>query len=124
MRREKKYRDQEYKLIVSGIYNAGYDDFFVNPDIEQDFYTAIKDEQVYSISYDVQDFEDIVSVSQKLSETEIDSKNAASEVGDLQNTFKSLSRLFLTVSILILAIGLFIVCYTCSLSKCFCLQYI
>ncbi|KOS68192.1 ABC transporter [Lysinibacillus contaminans] len=103
-----KYGDQSYKLIVSGIYNAGYDDFFVSSDVEQGFYTDIKDEQVYSISYDVKNFEDIVSVSQMLSEKEIDSKNAASEVGALQSTFKSLSRLFLTVSSMILAIGLFI----------------
>lgn len=103
-----KYRDQEYKLTVSGIYNAGYDDFFVSSDVEQRFYTDIKDEQVYSISYDVKDFEDIVAVSEMLSQKEIDRKNASSEVGALQSTFKSLSRLFLTVSILILAIGLFI----------------
>ncbi|MEO4053775.1 ABC transporter ATP-binding protein/permease [Solibacillus sp. CAU 1738] len=103
-----KYKDQEHKLTISGIYNAGYDDFFVSSDIEQGFYTDIKDEQVYSISYDVKDFEDIVAVSEMLSVKKIDSKNAASEVGALQNTFKSLSRLFLTVSILILAIGLFI----------------
>ncbi|MFJ5766408.1 ATP-binding cassette domain-containing protein [Lysinibacillus sp. NPDC093210] len=103
-----KYKDQEYKLTVSGIYNAGYDDFFVSADIEQEFYTGIKDEQVYSISYDVKDFEDIFAVSELFREKEIDSKNAAVEVGALQNTFKSLSRLFLTVSILILAIGLFI----------------
>jgi len=103
-----KYKDQAYKLTVSGIYNAGYDDFFVSFDLEQEFYTYIKDEQVYSLSYDVKDYEDIVSVSEMLSEKEIDSKNAASEVGALQSTFKSLSRLFLIVSILILAIGLFI----------------
>jgi len=103
-----KYKDQAYKLTVSGIYNAGYDDFFVSFDVEQEFYTDIKNEQVYSLSYDVKDYEDIVSVSEMLSEKEIDSKNAASEVGALQSTFKSLSRLFLIVSNLILAIGLFI----------------
>ncbi|MEK4425744.1 ABC transporter permease [Solibacillus sp. FSL K6-1523] len=67
-----------------------------------------KDEPVYSISYDVKDFNDIMPVSEMLQENKIDSKNAASEVGALQSTFKSLSRLFLTISILILAIGLFI----------------
>ncbi|MGE7021616.1 ATP-binding cassette domain-containing protein [Solibacillus cecembensis] len=101
------FNNQAYKLTVSGIYNAGYDDFFVSSDIEQGFYTD-KDEPVYSISYDVKDFENIVSVSQMLQENKIDSKNAANEVGALQSTFKSLSRLFLTISILILAIGLFI----------------
>ncbi|KAA0944226.1 ATP-binding cassette domain-containing protein [Sporosarcina sp. ANT_H38] len=103
-----KYGHKEYKLTVSGIYNAGYDDFFVSSDVEQAFYTAGKVEQGYSISYDVKDFEDIVAVSQMLSGKEIDSKNASIEVGALQSTFKSLSRLFLTVSILILAIALFI----------------
>lgn len=98
------YNNQVYKLALSGIYNAGYDDFFVSSDIEQRLYTD-KDEQVYSISYDVKDFNDIVPVSQMLQENKIDSKNASSEVGALQNTFKSLSRLFLTISILILAIG-------------------
>lgn len=103
-----KYEDKEYKLTVSGIYNAGYDDFFVSSDVEQAFYTDSKDEQGYSVSYDVKVFEDIVSVNQMLSEKEIDSKNASIEVETLQRTFKSLSRLFLTVSILILAIALFI----------------
>ncbi|WP_313894646.1 FtsX-like permease family protein [Psychrobacillus sp.] len=103
-----EYGLKEYRLTVSGIFNAGYDDFFVSSDVEQKFYADIKNEQVYSISYDVKDFEEIVSVSQMFSEKEIDSKNASIEVGALQNTFKSLSRLFLIVSILILAIALFI----------------
>ena len=71
----------------------------------------MKDEKYYSISYDVKDFEDIVSVSQMLDDKKIDSKNAAKEVGALQSTFDNLSRLFLIVSILILAIGLFISAY-------------
>ena len=33
-----KYDDKEYTLTISGIYNAGYDDFFVSSDIEQGFY--------------------------------------------------------------------------------------
>ncbi|MFJ7734961.1 ATP-binding cassette domain-containing protein [Lysinibacillus sp. NPDC097287] len=102
------FGDTEYTLTISGIFNVGYDDFFVSSDIEQEFYQNVKNEKNYSISYDVKNFEDIVPVSQMLADKKIDSKTAAKEVEVLQNTFNNLSRLFLIVSILILAIGLFI----------------
>ncbi|WP_312470685.1 ABC transporter ATP-binding protein/permease [Neobacillus sp.] len=102
------YGEKEYKLTISGIFNADYDDFFVSSDIERELYKNVRNEKSYSISYDVKDFEDIVSVSQMLKDKKIDSKNVSKEVAALQSTFKSLYRLFLTVSILILAIGLFI----------------
>ncbi|MGE7978267.1 ATP-binding cassette domain-containing protein [Psychrobacillus sp. NPDC093200] len=102
------YGDKEYTLMISGIFNADYDDFFVSSDIEQEFYQSVKNEKNYSISYDVKNFEDIVPVSQMLADKKIDSKTAAKEVEVLQNTFKNISHLFLIVSILILAIGLFI----------------
>lgn len=103
-----KYGENEYELTISGIYNAGYDDFFVSADVEQEFYQKLENEEIYSISYDVKDFEEIVSVSQMLADEKIDSKNFAKEVGALQSTFDNLSRLFLIVSILVLAIALFI----------------
>lgn len=95
-------------MKISGIFNAGYDDFIVSSDVEQKFYKNNKDKKCYSISYDVTSFDDIVSVSEMLKAKDIDSKNVSSEIAALQNTFNSLSRLFLVVSILILAIGLFI----------------
>lgn len=103
-----KYGDKEYSLTISGVFNAGYDEFFVSSDVEQEFYQHAGQEENYSISYDVKNFEDIVLVSQILVDEKIDSKNAAKEVGALQSTFDNLSRLFLIVSILILAIALFI----------------
>ncbi|QJD86005.1 ABC transporter ATP-binding protein/permease [Cohnella herbarum] len=101
-----EYGEKEYMLTISGIYNAGYDDFFVSSDIEKEIYINADKEKSYSISYDVTDFEDIVAVSQMLADHNIDSKTSAKEVGALQSTFKGLNRLFLIVSILILAIGL------------------
>ncbi|MFC5406522.1 ATP-binding cassette domain-containing protein [Cohnella soli] len=102
------YGHKDYKLTISGIYNAGYDDFFVSSDIEQDFYKAVDGDKTYSISYDVKNFEDIVPVSRMLADHQIDSKTSAKEVKALQSTFNNLSRLFLILSILILAVGLFI----------------
>lgn len=100
--------EQKYSLTVSGIYNAGYDDFFVSSDVEQKFYESLPEQNNYSISYDVKEFSDIVAVSNSLKLRGLNSVNAADEVYALQSTFDSLSKLFLIISILILGIGLFI----------------
>ena len=101
------YNGQTYSVTISGIFNASYDDFFISSDIEQKIYENIS-AKAYSVSYDVTEFEDIVSVSDSLKEQKIVSQNASAEVGAFQNTFKNLNRLFFTVSVLIFAIGLFI----------------
>ena len=100
--------NQVYNLTVSGIYNAGYDDFFVSSDIEQQFYKDVTDKKNYSINYDVKDFNDIVAVSNDMELHGLTAKTAVSEVYALQNTFNSLHKLFLVISILILGIGVFI----------------
>ena len=105
------YEDVEQRLKISGIYNAGYDDFFVSSDIEQKLYTKIDEIdniENNSISYDVKNFEDVVSIDEMLKMKNISSQNASDEVKSLLDTFNSLNKLFLIVSVLILAIGLFI----------------
>ncbi|PWM46332.1 MAG: macrolide ABC transporter ATP-binding protein/permease, partial [Clostridiales bacterium] len=85
-----------------------YDDFFVSSDIERDFYKTVLSVKPYSVSYDVKEFENIVSVSKMLEDNNIKAESAAKEVSSLQNTFENLNKLFLIVSLLILTIGLFI----------------
>lgn len=97
-----------YELTVSGIYNAGYDDFFVSSDVEQQLYQNSADEKNYSISYDVKAFSDIAAVSNGLELRGITPETAVKEVLALQEAFSSLKKLFLVISILILGIGLFI----------------
>lgn len=103
-----KYGESEYNLTVSGIFNAGYDDFFVSSDIEQNFYKDIKNAEPYSVSYDVKNFEDIVPVTELLKGKNLNPQTAASEVGAMQNTFSNIRILFFIVSALILSIGVFI----------------
>ena len=103
---EVNYNGQTYTLTVSGIFNAVYDDCFISSDIEQKMTEGL--DNAYSVSYDVIRFEDIVSVSDNLKEQNISSQNASAEVGSFLNTFGNLNRLFMTVSVLIFAIGLFI----------------
>lgn len=103
-----KYMNKDYILKVSGIYNAGYDDFIISSDIELKIYQILDKEDNYSISYDVKGFENIVGVSNNLKLNGIETIDASEEVYALQNTFNSLKKLFLIISVLILAIGIFI----------------
>lgn len=103
-----KMDEKEFAVVVSGIYNAGYDDFLVSSDIEQKLYENLPKQDNYSISYDVGEFSDIVAVSNSLKLRGLKSVNASDEVYTLQTTFTTLSRLFFVISVLILGIGLFI----------------
>lgn len=96
-----------YTLQVSGIFNVDYDDFFISADIEQELYQQM-DGACYSVTYDVDRFEDIVSFHDQLQQQGFDGKSAAKEVEALQTTFQDINRLFLSVSILLLGIGLLI----------------
>lgn len=101
------FEEKTYTLTVSGIYNAGYDDFFVSSDVEQELYKNSSGEN-YSISYDVKEFEDILKVDNILKLRGVEPQNASKEVSALQDTFDGLNKLFSIVSILILATSLFI----------------
>ena len=101
----------EYKkdLVISGIYNAGYDSIFISSDIEKDIYNKVKhNKDIFSISYDVKTFEDVIHINNMLIEKNINSINASKEVNNLISTFNNINRLFLIVSILIFMGGLFI----------------
>lgn len=104
---EVSFNGQTFTLTISGIFNAVYDDCFVSSDIEQQMMNGISD-KAYAVNYDVSHFEDIVSVSDSLKEQNVNSQNASKEVATFLNTFENLNRLFLTVSVLILLIGIFI----------------
>ena len=103
-----KINNSEVELIISGIYNAGYDDFFVSSDVEQDLYSGKKEEDAFSLSYNVKEFKDIIEVENKLQLSGIKPQTAVKQVQALQSTFDSINRLFKTLSIIILAIGIFI----------------
>jgi len=102
------YMNNVYELKVSGIYNAGYDDFMVSSDLEQKLYKTLAKDENYSISYDVKEFEHIVAVSNTLKLHGIEPIDASEEVFALQNTFSTLKQLFLMISVLVIVIGLFI----------------
>ncbi|MCG3604475.1 FtsX-like permease family protein, partial [Clostridioides difficile] len=104
-----EYQSKKYVLKVSGIYNAGYDDFFVSSDIEKEFYKGLDDETYYSVNYDVKDFENIVAVSDELAKEKIQSENASEQVKTMQNTFNKIQTLFMVISGMILFVAMFVV---------------
>lgn len=104
-----KYNGESYCLTISGIYNAGYDDFFVSSDIEQKLYKQVENENYYAISFDVKEFKNIVPISEKLLEKDIKASTAKDEVKTIQTTFEKITRLFVVISVIILAICIFIV---------------
>ncbi len=104
-----EYDSHKYFLTVSGIYNAGYDDFFVSSDIEKNFYQGLENATYYSINYDVKNFEDIVTISDELSKEKIQSENASEQVKTMQNTFSKIQTLFFVISCMILFVAMFII---------------
>lgn len=104
-----EYQSKKYVLKVSGIYNAGYDDFFVSSDIEKEFYKGLDDETYYSVNYDVKDFENIVAVNDELAKEKIQSENASEQVKTMQNTFGKIQTLFMVISGMILFVAMFVV---------------
>lgn len=102
------YGQEEYRLIISGIFNAGYDDFFVSADIEQTLYEKADRTTPYALNYDVKAFEDVVSVTQLVKEQGVQPQTAANEVETMQNTFYNIQNMFWIVSVLVLVIAVFI----------------
>lgn len=103
-----KIDGKEVQLSISGIYNAGYDDFLISSDVEQGFYKNKSTEDAFSFSFDMKGFEEVIEVNNRLMSQDVTAQTAVKQVETLQNTFERLNRLFLALSILILIIGIFI----------------
>lgn len=104
---ELSYAGHTYSLTVSGIFNASYDDFYTSSDVEQKMYTGLSG-KVYAVSYDVIRFEDIASVSDSIKEQGFTPQDASVQASAFLSTFQNLRRLFVTISLLILGIGILI----------------
>ncbi|MGL4762273.1 MAG: ATP-binding cassette domain-containing protein [Sarcina sp.] len=102
-----KVGSYEKELIISGIYNASYDSVFVSSNIEKEIYNTLgKNKDLFSISYDVKNFEDVVAINNLLNENGIKSINANKEVQNLLNTFSKINKLFLVISIIVFTLAL------------------
>lgn len=95
------------ELTISGIYNAGYDSVFVSSNIEKEIYSKVKKgKDIFSISYDVKNFEDVITVNKMLEDNGIKGINANKEVQNLLNIFSKINKLFLIISIIVFVVAL------------------
>lgn len=52
---------KQYPVTINGIFNAGYDDFFISSDIEQELYQTTIEDKPYSLRNNVKVFNEVVS---------------------------------------------------------------
>lgn len=101
---------EKVELTVCGLTNSQYQDFIVSTDIEKDIYTKYKIDEKNSaaISFDINNFEEIISVDKELRDNKIALFTKAREVEAFEKSFVSLIKLYTTLSYLILIVGVLI----------------
>lgn len=108
--KNKSGESESVELTVSGLTNSQYQDFIVSTDIEKDIYTKynIDEENPAAISFDINNFEEIISVDKELRDSKIALFTKAREVEAFEKSFVSLIKLYTTLSYLILIVGILI----------------
>lgn len=101
---------ESIELGVSGLTNSQYQDFIVSTDIEKDIYIKydIDKDNPTAISFDINNFEEIISVDKELRDNKIALFTKAMEVESFEKSFTSLIKLYTTLSYLILIVGIVI----------------
>lgn len=100
------YQGQAYDVKVSGIYNAGFDDFVISSSLEKAFYKNTGEDKPYSINYDVNELVDVKVVDTILNENSINAKTALIQVEAFIETFNQLHQTFLLISLFIVIFSL------------------
>lgn len=101
---------EKVELTVCGLTNSQYQDFIVSTDIEKYIYTKynIDEKNPAAISFDINNFEEIISVDKELRDSEIALFTKAREVEAFEKSFVSLIKLYTTLSYLILIVAVLI----------------
>ena len=95
------------ELIISGIFNDEFDNFYLSPQLEQELYATLELQNPTSIQYKVNHFEDVVTIEQQLNNEDILPITASKQVVSFLDSFKQLQTLFFIISLFIAIIALF-----------------
>lgn len=101
--------DKELNLVVSGIYNSSYDDFYLSSDEEQAIYKKIEPREWHSVTFDVKDFDKIIEVHDSLQKKSKSIDMASEQVKVIQKSFSKIKKMFLIIVIIVTLVCLFIV---------------
>ncbi|MBU3137773.1 ATP-binding cassette domain-containing protein [Clostridium gasigenes] len=101
---------EKIELTVSGLSNSQYQDFIVSTDVEKHIYSRynIDKENPAAVSFDMKNFDDIVSIDKELKGKNIGIFTKATEIKAFQDSFTSLIKLYTVLSYLILIVGILI----------------
>ncbi|MBB6622891.1 ABC transporter ATP-binding protein/permease [Clostridium gasigenes] len=101
---------EKVELTVSGLSNSSYQDFIVSTDVEKDIYGKynIDENNPAAVSFDVKNFNDILSVDKELKADNISVFTKSLDIKAFQDSFTSLIKLYTVLSYLILIIGILI----------------
>ncbi|MBE9389773.1 ATP-binding cassette domain-containing protein [Vagococcus salmoninarum] len=100
---------KSYDLKVSGIYNAGYDDLYLSSDLEAALYQGGVNQPWLGITFDVKQFEEIVSVYQSFVKAGLTPEMALTEVETMLRSFTKIKSVFMIITLLVLAVCLFLI---------------
>ena len=100
---------KSYNLKVSGIYNAAYDDLYLSSDLEAALYQGRVNQPWLGITFDVKQFEEIVSVYQSLAKAGLAPEMALTEVETMLTSFTKIKSVFMIITVLVLAVCLFLI---------------
>lgn len=94
-------------LQICGIYSGSFDDYYLDPETEQELYAALpKRDAPVSVAYQVRGFHGVLEEAAQLEKQGITPVTASKQVESLKETFVQLQNLFVMVSVFIVAIAL------------------
>lgn len=106
----KSGESDKIELTVSGLSNSQYQDFIVSTDVEKHIYSrySVDEKNPVAISFDMRNFDDIVSIDKEIRDDNIGIFTKAAEIKAFQDSFTSLIKLYTVLSYLILIVGILI----------------
>lgn len=99
------------ELTVSGVINDEQEvDFILSTDVEKNLYKEdeANNTEPIAISFEIKDFDKIVSVTKELNKQGLNIKTSSTAVEGMMKSFNDLAKLFKFLSYLILAVGVLI----------------
>lgn len=101
-----KVGEYEEDFTISGIYNDQYADFIIDSNSEQEVYDTLQldDKMMYSISYDVDNFDDVPEVTKFLNDNGIKAVTGDEAIISYKQSFEKIEDIFNKITLLLIII--------------------
>lgn len=106
--KDKNGIEHEFNLRLSGISNENKENFILSQNVEKNIYELLELYNPTALTFNVEKFQDIISIHEDLTEEDIFIVSGYDEVLSLTTSFQSLLGIFKLLSYIVLTVGLFI----------------